>query len=48
MTSENIEFGVSLVGELVLHFAYVLASEELECRHLVVPRGAGSDRKSVV
>lgn len=38
----NIEFGVSLVGELVLHFAYVLASEELECRHLVVPRGAGS------
>ena len=33
----NIEFGVSLVGELVLHFAYVLASEELECRHLVVP-----------
>ena len=33
----NIEYGVILVGELVLHFAYGLASEELECRHLVVP-----------
>ena len=33
----NIEHGVLLVGELVLHFAYGLASEELECRHLVVP-----------
>ena len=31
-----------LVGELVLYFANVVATEEFEGGHLVVPRGAGS------